>query len=145
VSTRNYRVLRRTQPDGSPWFEIHEVNYDDQGAPRSCGMLGARVGGEDLAELGRVIDMLRWALDEPIIENPATRRGRSRRESRSPQDADRRRHGRKTTKAMMSFIGLLTGNIGSLLRARPIKPGRGQGSLSGATPGTKEVRGRCRV
>jgi hypothetical protein len=68
VSTRNYRVLRRTQPDGSPWFEIHEVYYDDQGAPRSCGMLGARVGGEDLAELGRVIDMLRWALDEPIIE-----------------------------------------------------------------------------
>jgi hypothetical protein len=34
----------------------------------------------------------------------------------------------------MSFVGLLTGNIGSLLRARPIKPGRGQGSLDGATP-----------
>jgi hypothetical protein len=36
-------------------------------------------------------------------------------------------------------------NIGSLLRAQPIKPGRGQGSLDGATPGTKEIRERCRV
>lgn len=70
MSGWNYRVIEFVTPDGTPWRAIHEVYYDDAGAPISYAENPAAVvwdsdEGNDSA--ARTLDMMRRALTLPVL------------------------------------------------------------------------------
>lgn len=68
----NYRVVRYsdTCEESGSFFLIEEVYYDDDGVtPRSHTVEGAAVGSGTLDELSGVLDVMREALDKPVLDD----------------------------------------------------------------------------
>ncbi len=65
----NYRVIK-SRIDGS--LSIHEVYYDsndDSNPTNCCGSYGSAAAiGDDKEELLRVLEMMKEALDKPILD-----------------------------------------------------------------------------
>lgn len=64
----NYRVLRFEQPDGDPWYAIHEVHYDKGGVISGWTEGAARVGDESRDGLFNVLAMMIDALDHEVLD-----------------------------------------------------------------------------
>lgn len=64
----NYRVSRIQDEGTESGFVlgVQEVYYDENGQPTSWG--DPFIFGNDIAELGRVLDKMRGALEKPILE-----------------------------------------------------------------------------
>lgn len=65
----NYRVIEFVDPLSGPWRSIHEVYYDDEGRPFAymedpAGVISDEGDGFDLSG---VLDMMRSALDKPVL------------------------------------------------------------------------------
>ena len=69
ANTWNYRVIRHKNgygPNTASYFQIHEVHYKD-GTPTGVSQNGARIGGDDLEEIKRVLEKFKEALGKPIL------------------------------------------------------------------------------
>lgn len=60
----NYRVLRYSNGE----LGIHEVYYDEAGNPTSCTEDAVGPGGDDLAEIRAVMEDMKSALAQPILD-----------------------------------------------------------------------------
>lgn len=58
MSHWNYRVIRHKEPDGSDFYSIHEVHYDDAGNPVSYTEETAAVGASTLQYLWAVLECM---------------------------------------------------------------------------------------
>jgi hypothetical protein len=65
MSHWNHRVIK-TIEQGETLLAIHEVHYDDQGAPIEF-TAAVPVEGETIAELGTMLNQMRIALDLPVL------------------------------------------------------------------------------
>jgi hypothetical protein len=69
--TWDYRVIEFVEMDGTPWQAIHEVHYDDSGAPNGYGENPAVIQSSDaagcLVSLEWVLDRMREALAKPVL------------------------------------------------------------------------------
>lgn len=86
--TWNYRVLEFVDPaTDEPWQAIHEVHYDDDGKPASYSEEPAVVmshdAGNNVAELGWVLDKMREALSKPALVERDFERPNGRAEARA--------------------------------------------------------------
>ena len=69
MSTFNYRVIRLDLASPSEIFmEIREVYYDDEGKITAWTLKAAGVGGDDTAEIAGVLELMRGALDNPVLK-----------------------------------------------------------------------------
>jgi hypothetical protein len=65
----NYRVMRFLDPlTKEPCLAIHEVYYHEDGTRRAYTVDAVGVVGDTPEELGEVLDRMRRALGEPILE-----------------------------------------------------------------------------
>lgn len=62
----NYRVIEFTEV-GGVWRAIHEVHYDDGGAPVLYSQGPATIAGETNAEMAQCLEWMRLALDKPAL------------------------------------------------------------------------------
>lgn len=72
MSTWNYRVIEFLEPGtDEPWQAIHEVHYDDDGRPEyyseDPAVVVSHDAGNNRADLCWVLDMMRLALDKPVL------------------------------------------------------------------------------
>ena len=67
MSTWNHRVMVTLDSGGDPWFEIHEVHYDDNGVPRLYSENEAKVSGFDEKELLWLLEQMRKAVEKPVL------------------------------------------------------------------------------
>jgi hypothetical protein len=65
----NYRIvhLDLASPDET-WMEIREVYYDETGKITSWTAETAGVGGDDLTEIAGVLELMRGALEKPVLK-----------------------------------------------------------------------------
>lgn len=64
----NHRVIEFVDPDdGRPWFQIHEVYYDDQGRPEAYTENPVPVYGDTIDEMRTTLERMRLALDQPVL------------------------------------------------------------------------------
>ena len=65
----NYRVIHLTAADGTDWYAIHEVYYDNEySAPKMVTTDSVCVGGEDIEELKQDMAHYLEALSRPVLE-----------------------------------------------------------------------------
>jgi hypothetical protein len=65
--TWNHRVLKtKDGVDGSDWYAIHEVFYED-GKPRSYTANPIDVSGESIDDIRWVLERMRECLDKPAL------------------------------------------------------------------------------
>ena len=67
MRTWNYRVIRRTER-GETSFAIHEVYYDDQGAPRAFSERRIAPVGETFDELKGDLALMQEAFARPLLD-----------------------------------------------------------------------------
>lgn len=70
MSFWNYRVIEFVDVDGSPYRQIHEVHYRDNGQPASYAEEPATVlwtDTESAREARRTLSQMRSALDRPVL------------------------------------------------------------------------------
>lgn len=65
--TWNYRVIKRTYPDGTEIYTIHEVYYKENGEPEYVTENSCYPQGETLEELKGDIALYRKALENPVL------------------------------------------------------------------------------
>jgi len=65
--TWNYRILEHKNADGSSWFAIHEVYYDEAGTPKSCSEEPCFAHGEDAETLITDMNYMMKALNKPVL------------------------------------------------------------------------------
>ena len=65
--TWNYRILEHKDLDGSSWFAIHEVYYDDKGNPVACTEGPCSAHGEDTETLTTDMSYMMEALKKPAL------------------------------------------------------------------------------
>jgi hypothetical protein len=65
--TWNHRVIRSVEPDGTEFFGVHEVHYDDDGKPSLYSADPVAVCGGALDEIRWTLDRMREAVDKPIL------------------------------------------------------------------------------
>lgn len=58
MSHWNYRVIRHKESDGSDFFAIHEVHYDDDGNPVSYTENGTAPGASTLEGVWAVLEAI---------------------------------------------------------------------------------------
>lgn len=63
----NYRVIR-TVHQGCPWYDIHEVHYDTDFAPKMFTVNPASVSGETVDDVRWVLQSMLEALDKEVLE-----------------------------------------------------------------------------
>ncbi len=64
----NHRVMRHINPiHKKEMLQIHEVYYDEDGKPNGYTEDPVSVHGDDLEELGWVLDQMKVALSKPIL------------------------------------------------------------------------------
>jgi len=63
----NYRVFQKENADKSFFYEIHEVYYTEEGNIRYTSENPMSAFGESIKELGRDLEMLKAALEKPVI------------------------------------------------------------------------------
>ena len=69
-NTWNYRVIRHKNGYGlntSDYLQIHEVHYEN-GVAVAVSKNAAGIGGDDIAEIDRVLTKFRLALNSPILD-----------------------------------------------------------------------------
>lgn len=59
---------RNGDGDGIDFFQIHEVYYDEGGTPKSITEDAVGVGGNTKKEIADVLDMMRKALEKPVLD-----------------------------------------------------------------------------
>ena len=62
----NYRLLAH-EYRREVVFAIHEVFYNELGIPTNCTKEGAKIVGDDAQEVEEVIEMMKEALNKPIL------------------------------------------------------------------------------
>jgi hypothetical protein len=68
----NYRLVRKTAGD-EPFFELHEVFYDDAGVPTGMTDEPVGFGGDTPEEVASALEMaLRDVRARPVFDPPAT-------------------------------------------------------------------------
>jgi len=65
--TWNYRIIEHKNTDGSLWFAIHEVYYDEAGTPKSCSEEPCFAHGEDIETLITDMQYITKALNKPVL------------------------------------------------------------------------------
>jgi hypothetical protein len=65
--TWNYRILEHKNVDGSSWFAIHEVYYDEAGTPEFCSEEPCFAHGEDAEDLTVDMEYMMKALIKPVL------------------------------------------------------------------------------
>lgn len=65
--TWNYRMIEHTNRDGSSWFAIHEVYYNDLGVPQYCSEGPCSAHGEDTETLITDMQYMMKALNKPTL------------------------------------------------------------------------------
>ena len=65
--TWNYRIIEHKNLDGSSWFAIHEVSYDDDGNPEYCSEGPCSAHGEDTETLITDMQYMMQALKLPPL------------------------------------------------------------------------------
>ncbi len=63
----NYRMIEHKNLDGSSWFAIHEVYYDDNGNPKYCSEGPCSAHGEDPETLITDMSYMMEALNKPTL------------------------------------------------------------------------------
>lgn len=66
--TWNYRVIKTKQPDGSPWYQMHEVYYSEDGIPNASTRDAVDPCGETKTDLLWTLDRMREATEKPALE-----------------------------------------------------------------------------
>jgi len=69
----NYRVIRHVENlpktnEKISFLEIHEVYYSENGNPNAVTKNPVSVGADDIDELKEVLEMMKLAIDKPIID-----------------------------------------------------------------------------
>jgi hypothetical protein len=64
---KNLRIVRHV----GGWYAVHEVFYDENGAPHTCTAQPVPVGGETLDELRDELSRFIAALHRPVLEYDA--------------------------------------------------------------------------
>jgi len=76
MATWNYRLVQHKSPVGyepEHWFAVHEVHYDNTGAPETMSAAPVTFGGDTPAEVVKALERaLKNARDEPVFDPPAT-------------------------------------------------------------------------
>lgn len=67
MGTWNYRMIEHKNQDGSSWFAIHEVYYDDDGNPKYCTEGPCSANGEDTESLITDMQYMMLALNKPVL------------------------------------------------------------------------------
>jgi hypothetical protein len=65
--TWNYRIIEHKNTDGSSWFAIHEVYYDEAGTPEHCSEEPCFAHGEDVETLITDMQYMTQALNKPVL------------------------------------------------------------------------------
>lgn len=65
--TWDYRMIEHKNRDGSSWFAIHEVYYNDLGAPQYCSEGPCSAHGEDTETLLTDMQYMMKALNKPTL------------------------------------------------------------------------------
>ena len=65
--TWNYRILEHKNADGSSWFAIHEVYYNEAGNPESCSQEPCFAHGDDTEGLITDMNYMMQALNKPVL------------------------------------------------------------------------------
>lgn len=65
--TWNHRVIEFADTDGTPWQQIHEVHYDEDGKPVAYTEEATPVMGANKEELLWVLDQMRRAVEAPVL------------------------------------------------------------------------------
>jgi len=59
----------RHRSAGEPdYLQIHEVHYSDDGSLNGFSETPAAIGGESIEEIREVIERIKMALDQPILD-----------------------------------------------------------------------------
>ncbi len=66
----NYRVVKKSIVDDfdDEIYAVHEVFYDDDGNPVGCTEKSVRIGEYSLKSLSETIDLMKQALDKPVLD-----------------------------------------------------------------------------
>jgi len=64
VSHWNYRIVKNK----AGWHSIHEAYYDEDGKLNGYTVNSIAVDGETVESISRVLEMMKEALDKPIID-----------------------------------------------------------------------------
>ena len=67
MSTWNYRMIEHKNADGSSWFAIHEVYYEENGNPIGCTEGPCSAHGEDTEALITDMQYMMLALNKPVL------------------------------------------------------------------------------
>ena len=65
--TWNYRLLEHENVDGTSWFAIHEVYYDEASIPKYCSDEPCSAHGEDTEALITDMQYMMQALNKPTL------------------------------------------------------------------------------
>ena len=63
----NHRVIEFVEPDGQPWFQIHEVYYGTDGLPQAYTDDPIPVHGDSIEEMRETLERMRRCLDKPVL------------------------------------------------------------------------------
>ena len=64
----NYRIIKSKDIDGSNYYQVHEVFYDEDGVANGCTENAITPVGNTVEELKRVFEMILNSFDKPVIE-----------------------------------------------------------------------------
>jgi hypothetical protein len=67
MSHWNHRVLKQTLPDGTEWYTVREVYYNDDGSIFAYTERPVEIAGESLAELRQEIEWILACLDQEML------------------------------------------------------------------------------
>jgi len=67
MSHWNHRVLKQTLPDGTEWYTVREVYYNDDGSIFAYTERPVEIAGESLAELRQEIELILACLDKEML------------------------------------------------------------------------------
>ncbi len=64
----NHRVIRHKELDGTYYYAIHEVHYEDNDQPHSMTENAVKVGGDNIKERFQTLSMMGTACMKPVID-----------------------------------------------------------------------------
>ena len=67
MSHWNHRVLRETQKNGTYWYSVREVFYNDSGDIYSYTQNPVDISGESVEDLREYVNWVLKSLDDPIL------------------------------------------------------------------------------
>jgi tetrahydromethanopterin S-methyltransferase subunit H len=67
MSHWNLRVVKQVQPDGSEWYTVREVHYNDDDSIYAYTVDAVGVAGESIEELRQYVQWILDCLDKPVL------------------------------------------------------------------------------